>query len=43
MGIRVKTNVESMIAQKALGESRKEVASSIERLSTGLRINKSAD
>lgn len=43
MGIRVKTNVESMIAQKKLGDSRREVASSIERLSSGQRINRSAD
>ncbi len=43
MGIRVKTNVESMIAQKKLSDSRREVASSIERLSSGQRINKSAD
>lgn len=43
MGVRVKTNVESLIAQKKLGESRKEVSSSIERLASGLRINKSAD
>lgn len=43
MGIRVKTNVESLIAQKKLSDSRKEVSSSIERLASGLRINKSAD
>ncbi len=43
MGIRVKTNVESLIAQKHLGTSRAEVASSIERLSSGQRINKSSD
>jgi flagellin len=43
MGIRVKTNVESLIAQKHLSHSRAEVASSIERLSSGQRINKSSD
>jgi flagellin len=43
MGIRVKTNVESLIAQKRLSDSRREVASSIERLASGQRINKSAD
>lgn len=43
MGIRVKTNVESLIAQKKLSDSRREVASSIERLASGQRINKSAD
>ena len=43
MGIRVKTNVASLIAQNALGKSRTEVSSSIERLSTGKRINRSSD
>ncbi|MES2744065.1 MAG: flagellin [Bdellovibrionota bacterium] len=43
MGIRVKTNVESLIAQNALGKSRAEVGSSIERLSSGQRINRSSD
>jgi flagellin len=43
MGIRVKTNVESLIAQNALSKSRAEVGSSIERLSSGQRINRSSD
>ncbi len=43
MGLRIKTNVDSMIAQNRLSESRKEVGNSIERLASGLRINKSAD
>jgi flagellin len=43
MGVRVKTNVESLIAQKKLSDSRKEMTASIERLSSGMRINKSAD
>lgn len=43
MGIRVKTNVESLVAQNALSKSRANVASSIERLSSGQRINRSSD
>jgi flagellin len=43
MGLRIKTNVDSIIAQNRLSESRKEVGHSIERLASGLRINKSAD
>lgn len=43
MGVRVKTNVESLIAQKKLSDSRREMTASIERLASGQRINKSAD
>lgn len=43
MGVRVKTNVESIIAQKRLSDSRRQMTSSLEKLSSGLRINKSAD
>jgi flagellin len=43
MGVRVKTNVESLIAQRQLGEHRKDLASSIAKLSSGQRINKAAD
>ncbi len=43
MGLRVKTNVESLIAQRRLGENTKAVGESLERLSSGQRINKSAD
>lgn len=43
MGIRVKTNVQSLIAQNKLSKSHEQVASSIERLSSGQRINRSAD
>lgn len=43
MGIRVKTNVESLVAQTRLGSTRKEMSSSLEKLSSGQRINKSAD
>lgn len=43
MGLRIKTNVESLMAQRALGENRTQMNSSLEKLSSGLRINKSAD
>jgi flagellin len=43
MGLRVKTNVDSLVAQRRLGETRKNISESLERLSSGLRINKSAD
>lgn len=43
MGLRVKTNVDSLIAQRRLGETRKNVSDSLEKLSSGLRVNKSAD
>lgn len=43
MGLRVKTNVDSLIAQRRLGETRKNISESLEKLSSGLRINKSAD
>jgi len=43
MGIRVKTNVESMFAQRSLSNAKAELGQSLERLSSGQRINKSAD
>ncbi len=43
MGVRVKTNVESLVAQRRLSDSRKDMSASIERLASGQRINKSAD
>ncbi len=43
MGLRVKTNIESVIAQRRLGENTRTLGDSLERLSSGLRINKSAD
>lgn len=43
MGIRIKTNVESLVAQRQLSNNRQEMMSSLEKLSTGQRINKSAD
>lgn len=43
MGLRVKTNVDSLVAQRRLGETRKSMGDSLEKLSSGQRINKSAD
>jgi len=43
MGLRIKTNIESIVAQRRLGENRRAITESMERLSSGLRINKSAD
>jgi flagellin len=43
VGLRVKTNLDSLVAQRRLGETRKNIGESIEKLSSGLRINKSAD
>ena len=43
MGLRVKTNVDSLVAQRHLDETRKGLGESLEKLSSGLRINKSAD
>lgn len=43
MGIRIKTNVESLVAQRQLSNNREEMQNSLEKLSTGQRINKSSD
>jgi len=43
MGLRIKSNRESLQAQHRLEESRKSLGESLERLSSGQRINKSAD
>ena len=43
MGIRIKTNVESLVAQRRVGESRKALGESFEKLASGQRVNKSAD
>ncbi|MDX2115936.1 MAG: flagellin [Planctomycetota bacterium] len=40
---RINTNVSSLIAQSNLSKSNKELASRLERLATGLRINRGAD
>lgn len=43
MGLRIKTNVESIVAQRSLENNRKVMSDSLEKLSSGQRINKSAD
>lgn len=43
MGVRIKTNVESLIAQRQLGDNRSNMLDSLQKLSSGQRINKSAD
>ena len=43
MGLRIKTNVESLTAQRLLSNNNSNMNSSLEKLSSGSRINKSAD
>jgi flagellin len=43
MGLRIKTNMESQIAQRRVGESRQKLGESFEKLASGQRVNKSAD
>ena len=43
MGISVVTNVASLQAQRNLGKTTNNLSKSIERLSSGLRINRAAD
>lgn len=43
MGLRVRTNVEALVAQRALGNNQQDLNTSMERLATGARINRSAD
>jgi len=40
---RINTNVQSLIAQRVLGQNNRQLNASLERLSTGLRINRGAD
>jgi len=40
---RINTNVNSLIAQRILGQQNKSLTTSLERLSTGLKINRGAD
>ena len=39
----INTNVQSLLAQRILGQQNKALNQSLERLSTGLRINRGAD
>lgn len=43
MGLRIKTNVESLTAQRLLSNNNADMNASLEKLSSGSRINKSAD
>lgn len=43
MGLRIKTNTTSLVAQRQLGNTTKAMAGDMEKLSSGYRINKSAD
>ena len=43
MGLRIKTNVESLVAQRHLNNNNQDAALSIEKLASGSRINKSSD
>ncbi|MFM7458310.1 MAG: hypothetical protein ACKO3R_06590, partial [bacterium] len=43
MGITVNTNTQSIFAQRALRQNTKDVGKSIEKLSTGSRINRAGD
>ena len=43
MGMRIKTNVESLVGQRQLSNNNADMNQSLERLSSGLRVNKSAD
>jgi len=40
---RINTNVQSLIAQRVLGQNNKALSTSLDRLSTGLRINRGSD
>lgn len=43
MGLRIRTNVSSLNAQRALSETTQKMSGNMERLSGGFRINKAAD
>ncbi len=43
MGFRIRTNIPALNAHAALQETNRKLADSLEKLSTGLRINKAAD
>lgn len=43
MGLRIRTNVQSLVAQRHFGHATKGVAAQTEKLSSGFRINKGAD
>ena len=41
--MRINTNISSLVAQEANANTSKNISSSLEKLSTGLRINKASD
>ena len=43
MGVRINTNIEALNAQRNLGMTATQFAKSVEKLSSGLRINRAAD
>jgi flagellin len=43
MGLRIRTNVQSMVAQRHLSNNNQRMGESLEKLSSGYRINKSKD
>ncbi|MBH47600.1 MAG: flagellin FliC [Halobacteriovorax sp.] len=43
MGIRINTNVQSLAAQRALGDVKQEQDSALEKLASGTRINRASD
>lgn len=43
MSIKINTNIQSLIAQRSLGQNTSALNKSLERLSTGYRINRAAD
>lgn len=43
MGLRIRTNVPSLVAQRRMGETTSRMQTNMEKLSSGFRINKSAD
>lgn len=43
MGLRIRTNIQSLVAQRHLSENNTRTASHMEKLASGFRINKAAD
>ena len=43
MGMRIRTNVSSLTAQRFMANNNRDMKSSLDKLSSGYRINKSAD
>ena len=43
MGMRIRTNIESLVAQRFMEQNQNSLSKSFERLSSGYRINRSAD